>query len=80
MDKHDITAAVIEALNEHRSIDAQTHHEHHAFIEMMMGRESRRVARSEKFKTSFIGAIAVSMVGALGWLGTLLLESVRHGK
>ena len=80
MDKRDITAAVIEALNEHRSIDAQTHHEHHAFIEMMMGRESRRVARSEKFKTSFIGAIAVAMVGALGWLGTLLLEAVRHGK
>lgn len=78
MEKRDIIAAVSEALKQHRSIDAETHQEHHAFIGMMMEREARRVVRSEKFKTSFIGAIAVSMVGALGWIGKLIIESWNH--
>jgi len=80
MDKSDIKEAVMEAMIAHRSIDAETHHDHHAFITLMMERETRRLARVEKFKTSFIGAVAVAAVGALGWLGQMVIEGLQHHK
>ena len=80
MDKRDIKEAVMEAMIAHRSIDAETHRDHHAFIALMMERETRRVERVRKFQTSFIGAIAVGAVGALGWVGKMVLEGWQHSQ
>lgn len=80
MDKQEITEAVIEALTRHRSIDAETHLDHHSFIELMMKREERRAELVQKFKTSFVGALAVAAFSGLSWLGYIVIEAVKHGK
>lgn len=80
LNKQEIMEAVVEAMTAHRSIDAETHQDHHAFIMLMMEREARRVDRVKRFQMSFIGAIAVVMVGFLVWVGQVVIQGVgAHG-
>lgn len=77
MNKQDITDAVVEAMTAHRSIDAETHQDHHAFISLMMEREARRADRRRKFELSFIGGLAIGAIGFLSWIGSLLVEGIK---
>lgn len=78
--KEEMIEAFIEALEAKRTVPKDTHTEHHAFIELMMKREERRAELWQKFKSSIIGGIALAILAGLGWIGTLILEFVRHGK
>ena len=80
MDKHELIIAITEALDKRRSVTDEIHGEHHAFVALMIAKEERRLARVEKFKNSVIGALAVALVTGLGWVGSLVLEALRHHK
>lgn len=71
MDKNDIVAAVEVALERHKAVYPDTHR---AFVQMMIIREETRRRRIEKFKLSFIGAIAVGTVGVLALIGQIVIE------
>lgn len=75
-----IADAVVKALHEHRRLPDDAHDEHHAFVEMLIKREARRVELWQKFRSSFVGAVAVALVSGLGWLGTLIIKGLEHGK
>ena len=69
---------------EQRTINSTTHNDHHEFItvmipfvEMMMRREARNTARWEKFTSSLVGALTVTLVAGLGWLGSILIEGIK---
>jgi len=47
VDETKIAAAVVKALNESRTIDPETHHEHHEFITVMKRREAKRAQMYE---------------------------------
>lgn len=80
MTKDELVAAFIEALDAKRTVPQDTHAEHHTFIELMMKREARRAELWQKFNSSLIGGVALAILAALGWIGALVLEFIRHGK
>jgi len=67
--KEDLQNVLREALDERNAIGGDQHHNDHEFIQMLKDREERRFKRVEKFKMSFIGGIALSMLGGLIWVG-----------
>ena len=71
MDKREIVEAVEIALEKHQAVYPDTHR---AFVEMLILREEKRTQRIEKFKLSFIGAIAVAAVGLLALIGQVVIE------
>jgi hypothetical protein len=77
-----IAEAVIAGLRADREIDrsmsAELHASHHEFLRILIEREARRVDRRRKFETSFIGSIVIAIIGALGWLGMLVIEGLKH--
>ena len=77
--KLEIKQAIHEVLEEHRSLDEEQHSLHHAYIEAELRRREERHVMWLKFKSSFIGGLALGILGALGWLGTLILEALRNG-
>lgn len=76
--KEDLQEVLREALNERNAIGGEQHHTEHAFIQMLMAREKKSIARWEKFKMSMIGGFAMACVGWLIWLGTLLWDAAHH--
>ena len=78
MEKKELVAALHEALGERHSIDAELHNDHHEFIDMLREREKRRIALWQKFRLSFVGALATTLVGVLIWLGGLVLSAWKH--
>lgn len=69
-----LDAALEKALNKKRTIDNETHAEHHDFMAAWIKRWEVRQKMWQRFKLSFIGGIAMAVVGALMWLGQLVLE------
>lgn len=67
--KEDVQDVMREALDNRNAIGGEKHHNDHEFIQMLKDREQRRVDRIEKFKMSFVGGIALSLLGGLIWLG-----------
>jgi len=49
------------------------------FVDELIDREQRRRDAWKKFKMSFIGGLALAVLGFLGWVGTLIVEFFRHG-
>lgn len=77
--KKDLTDALDEVLNKKRSVDDDTHKIHHKFIAMEIERRENNKKLWMKFKLSFIGGMALGILGFLGWIGALLVESFKSG-
>jgi hypothetical protein len=76
--KEDLQTVFREAFDERNTIGGEQHHTEHSFIQVLMEREQRRINRLEKFKMSFVGAVAVALVSGLVWLGTLTWNNINH--
>jgi len=74
VDKQELTEVLSEVLDKHSKIDQEVHTDHHEFIEMLQKREKRRIELWQKFKLSAVGTIATALVGALIWIGKLVLD------
>lgn len=72
--KEDMQDVLREILVEQNAIGGEQHHHDHEFIQLLKDRELRRVARVEKFKQSIIGTVATMLVGAVIWVGKLILD------
>ena len=79
MDKLQLKEALHEVLQEHRSVDEDQHKLHHDFLEGEIQRREERHAMWLKFQSSFIGGLALAILGALSWVGHLVLEAFRSG-
>lgn len=77
--KRDLKEALDDALNARRTVDDDLHRRHHEYIEMELERKEAREANWAKFKNSFIGGLALAILGFLGWIGSLVIEAVRSG-
>lgn len=73
----ELKRTIHEALDERDSIDRETHHVHHEFIEELIEKYKKREARREKMLQSFLGTLATALVGALVWVGNLILEAFK---
>lgn len=65
------------ALSSHRLVSADTHEDHHAFIEEIILCRKARAARWEKVRVHVYGWAAIMFIGAIvaalgGWLKGLL--------
>ena len=74
-DKDEIIAATLEALDRRRHDDVEEQ-EIRAFIKLLMERERRSVDRIRKFQLSFIGAVAVTIVGFLAFIGQFVFDHI----
>lgn len=54
--------------------------EHRAFVQLLIEDRANRRVLWQKFQASLIGGAALAILGVLGWIGTLVLEGVRHVK
>lgn len=77
--RKDLEKALDHALNKKRMIDNETHFDDHEFIALMKERYKRRQEMVDKFKKSFVGAIAVAFVGFLIWVGQIVIGAVKNG-
>lgn len=77
--KEDLLEVLREVLGSHKLPDDMTHEKHHDFIKMEIERRKRNKERWEKFQSSFIGGLAMGILAMLGWLGTLVINWIRHG-
>jgi len=78
MEKDELVKALSEALDLHFS-DKEIHQSHHEFVEMLILERKKREEMWTRFRQSFIGGLALAVLGFLGWLGTLVLQWVQHG-
>lgn len=74
LSKEELRIALDEALNKKRTIDNETHTEHHEFLKAYMVRWEARQKMWQRFKTSFFGSIAMAIVGILMWIGQLIID------
>ena len=77
INKEDLIDALREVLHEEREIEDDTHQLHHEFIEMELQRRESRKKLWERFKLSFVGGVALAVLGGLGWIGALILNAWR---
>lgn len=77
--KEDMQEVMREALDERNAIGGEQHHNDHEFLQILIEREERRVQRVEKFKLSFIGGIALSILGGLIWIGKWAVAHIHWG-
>ena len=63
-----------------RGIPAKVHHEHHDFVEYLITKQRRKEAFIKKFQMSLIGTAATALVGALIWVGKIVVDHIlTHG-
>lgn len=79
IDEETLERILRHVLHEKRQVDEETHSSHHRYIDILIEKEERRKEAWRKFKLSFIGGLALALLGALSWVGTLVIESFRHG-
>lgn len=79
MNKEELTEAMREVLHEHRQIDDERHALHHEFLEMEIEKRERRKALFLRFKNSFVGGLALAILGFLGWIGKLVIDALTSG-
>ncbi len=75
----DIKAALLEVLQENRSIDNDTHATHHDFVANQIQKLENRAKMVEKFKLSFIGTMAVGFASLMVWIGKLIVDALSRG-
>jgi len=78
--KKDLSDALDEVLNKKRVIDDDTHKLHHQFIAMQIEKQERRDELFRKFQASFVGGVALGLLGFLGWIGKYVLDLFQTGQ
>lgn len=78
IDEDELEVILHRVLNERRKLDDETHNTHHEFIKLQMLRWERRQQLWQKFKLSFIGAVAVALVSGLMWIGKAIIDHWPH--
>lgn len=73
MERDDLKAVLEEVLHQKRTIDEETHITHHRFVQRQIERDERRQELFRRFRLSFVGGLAMAVLGFLGWLGTLIV-------
>jgi len=71
--REELREVIEEALEKHKDDP------HHAYVQLLIDRRKKRMEMSQKFAQSFIGGLALGLLGFLGWLGLLIIEWVRTG-
>ena len=66
-------------LDVRKKIPEETHSKHHAYIEMKIEQQEKRDKLAEHAKRTFVGALAVSLVSALAWLGSQVMHYLGRG-
>lgn len=56
----------------------EVHSTHHEFISMEIERRQNRAEMVDKFKKSFVGAIATGLFASLVWIGKIVLEYAQR--
>lgn len=79
MEKLDLKEALHEVLKERRSVDEDQHKLHHDYLEGEMKRRQERQAMWMRFQSSFIGGLALAILAALGWVGSVITAALRNG-
>lgn len=77
--KKELEAVLEKVLNAKRTVDNETHGDHHEFLKMYIQRFESRQKMWQKFKMSAIGTLGAAIIGGLGWLGTLIIEYWPRG-
>lgn len=67
-----------EVLHEKRVVDDDTHKIHHEYIQMRLEDRERRQKLWMKFKLSFVGGLALAVLGFLIWIGELIFRTGHH--
>lgn len=62
-----------------RGLDRETHMDHHRYIEHLLEQEANKEKRRERFRLSFIGALAAACVGGLIWVGQFVISLFGFG-
>jgi len=71
-----VKEAMAETFAEH-GITPEAHISHHQFIELMMQKRENREKLFRKFESSLIGGLALAILGALGWIGSVVLDAIQ---
>ena len=77
--KKELIEALDEVLNKKRVIDDDTHKLHHQFIEMELEKRENRKLLIDKFRLSFVGGVALALLGFLVWAGKEFINFFLHG-
>lgn len=78
LNEQELKRLLHDVLTEYKAINDEVHASHHAFIEMMITREERRVQRWETIKTQVGGwgvILALGFIGKTMW--TFFKEAVK---
>lgn len=67
-----------EALDERDALDHETHKAHHIAVQRWIERQERHDAMMQKARDSAIGAVVVGLIGALAWVGKIVIEHVMQ--
>jgi hypothetical protein len=65
MDKEILVSALREVLHEHRTIDDETHREHHEYIKAYIAKQKAKEDRVEKIKQHVIGWSIITIIGGM---------------
>lgn len=79
MDEETLAKAIMKAFEQHDAI-YPLHREDHDFIQMLKRREERRIQTWNKFRMSFVGAVAIGVVSLLMWVGKIVIDHIGHMK
>ena len=74
-----LEGVLIKVLHHSRRIPEQQHYEDHTWTKRQRAREERLDKYKEKFWQTLVGALAVSGLIVLTWIGSLIIEAIRNG-
>lgn len=74
MDSAELKQVIHDTINELYAVHECYPEVHRKFVEMQIKREERRQKLWMNFKLSFIGGLALVVLGWLMWMGTVIVE------
>jgi len=60
-------------------LNDESYQTHYDYVRLQIEKDRRRQELWQKFRLSFIGSLGVSLVGAMIWVGKIVLESISIG-
>ena len=82
IDEETLKRILVETINEHQPeyvINDEEYKTQREFVGLQIEKYRRRQEMYQKFRLSFIGALGVSLVGAMIWIGGLILQALKLG-